>query len=299
MKNRRLVTGDNSINIQADKVEIILPEELIASNNNPLDFLEKSLSIALGLRESSFLKEAAVILEYIYINFDYSYQNKATIRLLATLAEDLALLKMDLGYISGGDLSAIPLFLKASRLWKASGDQIKSIFDVHMLGVCCGISGANNRAIAIYTACRANIPKTKKFESIYAHVTRDLGIALNRKEEYAVASNLLQESADITSYWGSSFNFGLDVQKLAIAYAGMKKFDEAYKMLELSSLHLEEKDDLTYVKNLNAKHFFYIKLGNKVAAKKLEGQIIEICDKKFLTHQKSVTKFQSLTGKVK
>ncbi|MBJ7019021.1 hypothetical protein, partial [Vibrio cholerae] len=138
----------------------------------------------------------------------------------------------------------------AGTLWKKLGNISKSLFSFHMLGVCSGIVGLNDRAIRIYRSCLSNIPKGKRHEKAQAHVSRDLGIALNRAEMYEDSITLLNASKDITKHWHSEFNFGLDVQKLAIAMSGLGQFDYSYRLLEQSEGILDTKDDLTYVKNL-------------------------------------------------
>jgi len=297
MKSRTLISGDNSINIQADNVSLIFPDFLSEATKNPIKTLDESLVFISGLKKSSFLKEASQALESIYKIYNTPYLHKTPNHLLVSLTEELALTKMDLGDIRGTPYSAIPLFLKASNLWKNMGNVYNSLFDIHMLGVCSGIVGYNKRAISIFKICRKNIPKGKRFEKLYAHVTRDLGIAFNRDELYFESAVLLNTCQNITKNWNSEFNFGLDIQKLAIALAGQKKFDESYRLLDDSSLILSFKDDLSYVKNLNAKHFFAVKLGDKKLENDLYKEIIEICNLRLFSHQKRVLITQKNTGK--
>ncbi|MBJ6977163.1 MULTISPECIES: hypothetical protein [Vibrio] len=296
MKSRTLVSGDHSTNIQADTINLVFPD-LSKANINHVELLDCTLSYVNGLKSSSFLQEASLAIEHLYLFYKRGYKNNAPLYLLASLTEELALTKMDLGVIRGERLAAIPLFLEAGTLWKKLGNISKSLFSFHMLGVCSGIVGLNDRAIRIYRSCLSNIPKGKRHEKAQAHVSRDLGIALNRAEMYEDSITLLNASKDITKHWHSEFNFGLDVQKLAIAMSGLGQFDYSYRLLEQSEGILDTKDDLTYVKNLNAKHFFAIKVGDKESANKLKMEILELCELRGLAHQKKVVLIQDSIGK--
>lgn len=296
-KERRLVSGDNSINIQAESVRLVFPSLQADIANNPMAALDESLHFIGGLKKSSFLKEASEALKVLYRIYNHDYKEKISNRLLASLTEEFALVQMDMGDVVGNEYSAVSLFLKASQLWKKADQIYNSLFSMHMLGVSAGIAGRNDRAIKLYEICRRNIPNSSRFKPLYAHVTRDLGIALNRSENYEQAFRLLTESRNITKHWNSEFNFGLDSQKLAIAAAGCGNYDFSLYLLDEASDILDTKDDLSYVKNLNAKHFFAVKSGEKDMAKNLYNEIIEICNYRNLSHQKRVLITQSNTGK--
>jgi tetratricopeptide (TPR) repeat protein len=300
MKSRTLVTGDNTTNIQADTVNIILPEQYCLSTDaDPIKQLDELLCLVSGLRQSSFLVEASQVLEDMYIRLAGDRLHKAPQYMVAALTEELALVKMDLGEISGSSLSAIPLFLRASSMWKKLGNFNSALFSFHMLGVCCGIAGNNLRALTVYKTCLSNIPKGKRYEKQFAHVSRDLGISLNRAGQFEQASFHLIQSKEITSHWHSNFNFGLDSQKLAISMAGVGKFDFSVDLLDQADAILSLKDDLSYVKNLNAKHFFSLKAGDITAANNLKREILEICKIRSFPHQASITEYQEKTGHTK
>lgn len=298
MKNRILVAGDGTTNIQANNVNIVLPDKT-TFDNEPLKAIDELLDIVSGLRSSSFLVESEQLLEYSYKRIFGVYRSNAPLYLIASLTEELALVKMDLGRISGSNLAAIPLFLRACALWKKLGNNSGALFSFHMLGVCCGIVGKNERAIAIYRLCLNNLPATKKYDRQNAHVSRDLGISLNRSGAYTDARKYLEKSMKITSYWHSDFNFGLDAQKLAISLAGSGDLDYSISLIETADKILSLRDDLSYVKNLNAKHFFAIKSGDEKLAVELKREIFSICDAKGFPHQKSIVQFQEITGQTK
>jgi hypothetical protein len=299
VKYRNLISGDNSVNIQAKSVSLIFPEQATCDTNNPISALEESLHFISGLKTSSFLIEASEALGKLYHQYNRNYYQRVPLHLLASLTEEYALVQMDLGRVFYCKDSASSLFLKASRIWKTIGNVYNPLFDLHMLGVCSGIAGRNERALSIYKLCQDNIPKSNRFKALSGHVSRDLAIALNRSGEYESAFKLLSNSRSGTEKWCSEFNFALDTQKLAIAAAGCQKYALSWSLLESASKVMETKDDLSYVKNLNAKHFFAVKAKEMALANALYSEIEEICNIKGLCHQLEVLHAQSLFGTTK
>lgn len=295
-KYRNLISGDNSVNIQAESVSLIFPEQVISNPDNPISALEESLHFISGLKTSSFLIEASDALAKLYHQYSRNYYQRVPLHLLASLTEEYALVQMDLGRVFHCKDSASSLFLRASRIWRYIGNVYNSLFDLHMLGVCSGIAGRNERALSIYKLCQNNIPTSNRFKALSGHVSRDLAIALNRSGEYEAAFKLLSNSRSGTEKWRSEFNFALDTQKLAIAAAGCQKYDLSWSLIESASKVMETKDDLSYVKNLNAKHFFAVKAKEMTLANTLYSEIEEICKLKGLFHQMQVLHTQSAFG---
>lgn len=292
---RPVIAGDNSIIIQAESININFPDIAADLNNNPLRTIDNVFQWVIGLRDSSFLLSARDALLHVYKIVDAQFFSSISINALAQITRELALLQMDCGEISGHKYAAIPLFLKASRLSRVFSPN-SSIYDLHMLGVCAGIQGRNIRAINLFNVCKDNLSSGRRFRPHYAHILRDMGIALNRCGQYDSAKHMLLQAKQITENWHSEFNFAIDAQKLAIALAGCGEMDDAFRMLEKSSEILDFKDDLSYVKNLNAKHFFAVKCGDKKQASNLLKQIVEISDSRGYPHQKKIVYVQHKFG---
>lgn len=280
---RPVIAGDNAIIVQANSIDIYFPEINGDLASNPLRTLDEISQWINGLKQSSFSLVARDALLHVYKLLDSNYRSSISTTTLAQATRELALLQMDCGEIAGHKYAAIPLLLKASRLARISNPSA-GLYDIHMIGVCAGIQGRNRRAITLFNACKASLPSGRRFRPHYAHLLRDTGIALNRFGQFETAKSILIEAKSITENWHSEFNFAIDAQKLSIALAGSGELDAAFRLIEQATQILEFQDDLSYVKNLNAKHFFAIKCGDRRQATKLFKEIVEISDKRGYPH---------------
>ncbi|KQA22624.1 hypothetical protein F546_17135 [Vibrio paracholerae 877-163] len=141
MKSRTLVSGDHSTNIQADTINLVFPD-LSKANINHVELLDCTLSYVNGLKSSSFLQEASLAIEHLYLFYKRGYKNNAPLYLLASLTEELALTKMDLGVIRGERLAAIPLFFRSWNLMEKTRQYIKVIVLVSHAGCLLRYCGA-------------------------------------------------------------------------------------------------------------------------------------------------------------
>jgi len=292
---RPIIAGNNAVIVQANTIDIHFPELNGDLASNPLRTLDEIAQWINGLKYSSFSLVARDALLHVYKLLDAKFVSAISTATLAQISRELALLQMDCGEITGHECSAIPLFLKASRLARISNPSA-GLYELHMIGVCAGIQGRTKRAIALFNACKNNLPSGRRFRPHYAHILRDTGIALNRFGQFEAAKSILAEAKSITENWHSEFNFAIDAQKLSIAFAGLGELDAAFRLIEQASHVLEYQDDLSYVKNLNAKHFFAIKCGDGKQATKLYREIVEISDKRGYPHQKKIVYAQHNLG---